>query len=95
MVPLIGLVLTGVARAQAGAAAGLLITTQQVAGALGVACIGGLYFTFAADGGAGIARGTIAGCVAMLAALAAAAIGFARLGAHQRRLSAAGAANPA
>ncbi|CAJ0712983.1 MFS transporter [Ralstonia mannitolilytica] len=96
VVPLIGLVLTGVARAQAGAAAGLLITTQQVAGALGVACIGGLYFTFAADGGgSGIARGTIAGCVAMLAALAAAAIGFARLGAHQRRLSAAGAANPA
>jgi MFS family permease len=96
VVPLIGLVLTGVARAQAGAAAGLLITTQQVAGALGVACIGGLYFTFAADGGgAGIARGTIAGCVAMLAALAAAAIGFARLGAQQRRLSAAGAANPA
>lgn len=96
VVPLIGLVLTGVARAQAGAAAGLLITTQQVAGALGVACIGGLYFTFAADGSsAGIARGTIAGCIAMLIALAAAAIGFARLGAQQRRLSAASAATPA
>ena len=50
IVPLIGLILTGVPRTQAGAAAGLLITAQQLAGALGVACIGGLYFTFAADG---------------------------------------------
>jgi len=96
VVPLIGLVLTGVARTQAGAAAGLLITAQQLAGALGVACIGGLYFTFAAGGGAiGMAHGTMAGCIAMLAALGAAAVGFARLGAQQRQLAAAGAASPA
>jgi len=96
VVPLIGLVLTGVARTQAGAAAGLLITAQQLAGALGVACIGGLYFTFAAAGGAnGMAHGTMAGCIAMLAALGAAAVGFARLGAQQRQLAAAGAASPA
>ena len=96
VVPLIGLVLTGVARAQAGAAAGLLITAQQLAGAVGVACIGGLYFTFAANNGAaGVAQGTMAGCIAMLAALCAAAVGFARLGAQQRQLAAAGAASPA
>lgn len=96
VIPLIGLVLTGVARAQAGAAAGLLITAQQLAGALGVACIGGLYFMFAANHGAvGIAHGTMAGCIAMLVALGAAAVGFARLGAQQRQLAAAGAASPA
>ena len=96
VVPLIGLVLTGVARTQAGAAAGLLITAQQLAGALGVACIGGLYFTFAADGSAvGMTHGTMAGCLAMLVALGAAAVGFARLGAQQRQLAAAGAASPA
>ena len=61
-----------------------------------VACIGGLYFTFAAGGGAiGMAHGTMAGCIAMLAALGAAAVGFARLGAQQRQLAAAGAASPA
>ncbi|WP_296226642.1 MFS transporter [Ralstonia sp. UBA689] len=96
VVPLIGLVLTGVTRTQAGAAAGLLITAQQLAGALGVACIGGLYFTFAADGSAtGITHGAIAGCIAMLVALGAAAAGFARLGTQQRQLAAAGAASPA
>jgi len=80
----------------AGAAAGLLITAQQLAGALGVACIGGLYFTFAADGSAvGMTHGTMAGCLAMLVALGAAAVGFARLGAQQRQLAAAGAASPA
>lgn len=96
VVPLIGLVLTGVARTQAGAAAGLLITAQQLAGALGVACIGGLYFMFAGDGSAaGMAHGTMAGCLAMLAALGAAAAGFARLGAQQRHLEATGAASAA
>ena len=96
VVPLIGLVLTGVARTQAGAAAGLLITAQQLAGALGVACIGALYFTFAADGSAaGVTRGAMAGCLAMLVALGAAAAGFARLGAEQRRMAATGAASPA
>ncbi|MGM3274778.1 MFS transporter [Ralstonia sp. 24A2] len=96
IVPLIGLVLTGVPRTQAGAAAGLLITAQQLAGALGVACIGGLYFTFAADGSvAGMAHGTMAGCLAMLMALGAAAAGFMRLGSQQRQLAAAGAASAA
>lgn len=96
IVPLIGLVLTGVPRTQAGAAAGLLITAQQLAGALGVACIGGLYFIFAADGtAAGMTRGMMAGCLAMLMALGAAALGFARLGMQQRQLAAAGAASPA
>lgn len=96
IVPLIGLVLTGVPRTQAGAAAGLLITAQQLAGALGVACIGGLYFIFAADGSvAGTAHGTMAGCLAMLMALGAAAAGFMRLGSQQRQLAAAGAASVA
>ncbi len=96
VVPLIGLVLTGVARTQAGAAAGLLITAQQLAGALGVACIGGLYFMFAGDGSAaGMAHGTMAGCLAMLAALGAAALGFARLGAQQRHMVASGAPSAA
>ncbi|WP_316680856.1 MFS transporter [Ralstonia flaminis] len=96
IVPLIGLILTGVPRTQAGAAAGLLITAQQLAGALGVACIGGLYFTFAADGSAtGMTHGTMAGCIAMLVALGAAATGFMRLGARQRQLAVAGVASPA
>ncbi|KHK57121.1 MFS transporter [Ralstonia sp. A12] len=96
IVPLIGLVLTGVPRTQAGAAAGLLITAQQLAGALGVACIGGLYFTFAADGSVtSMAHGTMAGCLAMLVALGAAAAGFMRLGSQQRQLAAAGVASPA
>ncbi|KMW45156.1 MFS transporter [Ralstonia insidiosa] len=96
IVPLIGLILTGVPRTQAGAAAGLLITAQQLAGALGVACIGGLYFTFAADGTVtGMTHGTMAGCIAMLVALGAAATGFMQLGARQRQLAAAGVASPA
>ena len=96
IVPLIGLILTGVPRTQAGAAAGLLITAQQLAGALGVACIGGLYFTFAADGTVtGMTHGTMAGCIAMLVALGAAATGFMQLVARQRQLAAAGVASPA
>ena len=72
------------------------ITAQQLAGALGVACIGGLYFTFAADGSAtGMTHGTVAGCIAMLVTLGAAATGFMRLGARQRQLAAAGVASPA
>jgi hypothetical protein len=49
--PLIGAVLTGVPNADAGSASGVLTTFQQIAGAVGVAVIGVLFF--AALGGSG------------------------------------------
>lgn len=96
VVPLIDSVLTGVARMQAGATAGLPATAQQLAGTLGVAYIGELYFTFTAVGGAnGVARGMMAEYIAILAAFGTAAVGSARLGAQQRQLAAAGTTSPA
>jgi len=44
MAPLLGLVLTGVPADRTGAASGLLATTQQVAGALGLSVIGILFY---------------------------------------------------
>ncbi len=50
MSPLFGVVLSEVAPAVAGAGAGVLTTTQQTALALGVATLGSLFLTLAADG---------------------------------------------
>ncbi|MGH3272977.1 MAG: MFS transporter [Streptosporangiaceae bacterium] len=50
MIPVIGIVLSEVPPAFAGAASGVLNTTQQVALALGVASLGSLFITLAGDG---------------------------------------------
>ncbi|MFF0518401.1 MFS transporter [Actinomadura nitritigenes] len=50
MAPLIGRVLAGVASHHAGAASGVLATCQQLAGALGIAIIGIVYFDSADHG---------------------------------------------
>jgi MFS family permease len=50
MSPLFGLVLSEVPPASAGAASGVLTTTQQVALALGVATLGSLFIALASDG---------------------------------------------
>ena len=50
MSPLFGVVLSEVPPASAGAASGVLTTTQQVALALGVATLGSLFISLAADG---------------------------------------------
>ncbi|MEU6745324.1 MFS transporter [Spirillospora sp. NPDC046719] len=50
MAPLIGRVLAGVAAHHAGAASGVLATCQQLAGALGIAIIGIVYFNSADRG---------------------------------------------
>jgi EmrB/QacA subfamily drug resistance transporter len=50
MSPLFGVVLSEVPAASAGAASGVLTTTQQVALALGVATLGSLFITLAGDG---------------------------------------------
>jgi hypothetical protein len=50
MSPLFGVVLSEVPPASAGAASGVLTTTQQVALALGVATLGSLFITLAGDG---------------------------------------------
>jgi hypothetical protein len=50
MSPLFGVVLSEVPPASAGAASGVLTTTQQVALALGVATLGSLFIALAADG---------------------------------------------
>lgn len=54
--PLIGFILGGIRGGDAGAAAGVLTTVQQVAGALGVAIIGLIFFGALAGGSAGVAR---------------------------------------
>ncbi|HEX5288330.1 MAG TPA: MFS transporter [Streptosporangiaceae bacterium] len=59
MSPLFGVVLSEVPPASAGAASGVLTTTQQVALALGVATLGSLFITLAA-GGAGMRDGFLA-----------------------------------
>jgi MFS family permease len=50
MSPLFGVVLSEVPRASAGAASGVLTTTQQVALGLGVATLGSLFIALAGDG---------------------------------------------
>jgi MFS family permease len=50
MSPLFGVVLSEVPPASAGAASGVLTTTQQVALALGVATLGSLFIALAGDG---------------------------------------------
>ena len=50
MSPLFGVVLSEVPPASAGAASGVLTTTQQVALALGVATLGSLFIALARDG---------------------------------------------
>jgi MFS family permease len=47
---MIGSVLANVAPAQAGAASGVLTTTQQFASAAGVAILGSIFFAFLGDG---------------------------------------------
>ena len=42
--PLIGLALAGIDNRDAGSAAGVLTTVQQIAGAIGIALIGVLFF---------------------------------------------------
>ncbi|HEY7484067.1 MAG TPA: MFS transporter [Streptosporangiaceae bacterium] len=72
-VPLFGVVLSEVPAEQAGLASGVLVTTQQIALSLGVAGIGTLFFTLAADHGYGAATVTVEVAQAALA-LAAAAV---------------------
>ena len=57
--PLLGYVLGNLPGRDAGAASGLLTTMQQIAGALGVAIIGLLFFTLLARGATGVADGLI------------------------------------
>lgn len=57
--PLLGYVLGDLPGRDAGAASGLLTTMQQIAGALGVAIIGLIFFTLLARGAAGVADGLI------------------------------------
>jgi hypothetical protein len=53
--PLIGAVLSGVPHADAGSASGVLTTFQQIAGAVGVAVIGVLFFAALAGNGGRVA----------------------------------------
>ena len=53
--PLIGFILGGIRGGDAGAAAGMLTTIQQIAGAIGVAIIGLIFFGSLAQGATGIA----------------------------------------
>lgn len=57
--PLLGYVLGSIPGRDAGAASGLLTTMQQVAGALGVALIGLIFFTLLARGAESVAEGLI------------------------------------
>jgi len=70
--PLIGTVLRRVAPADAGAASGVLLTSTQVANALGIAVLGGIWAAFLGHG-ARTAYSLGAGAAAVLALLAAGA----------------------
>ncbi len=59
MSPLLGVVLSDVPPAEAGAGSGVLTTTQQAALALGVATLGSLFLTLAGDG-VGVRTGFVA-----------------------------------
>jgi MFS family permease len=73
MVPLFGVILAEVPVEQSGVASGVLVTAQQISFALGVAGIGTLFFTVAADRGYGAA--TVTAEIAQTAlSLAAAAV---------------------
>lgn len=70
--PLVGFILQGIRGGNAGAAAGVLTTVQQVAGALGVAVIGLLFFGLLGRGAEGIAAEAAAALRQELAAASAA-----------------------
>jgi len=68
--PLLGYVLGNLPGRDAGSASGLLTTVQQIAGALGVAIIGLIFFTLLARGATGVADGLIPALRQELAATA-------------------------
>ncbi|UFS98477.1 MFS transporter [Nocardia huaxiensis] len=74
MIPLLGIVLAEVPVAATGAASGAWSTTKEVAVAFGVAGVGALFFTVAADHGFGPATAVAAIAEAVLAAIAAVAV---------------------
>jgi MFS family permease len=78
MSPLFGVVLSEVPRASAGAASGVLTTTQQVALALGVATLGSLFIALAGDG-VGMRDGFLAVVAVQVVIAAGLAIGTRRL----------------
>ena len=67
MAPLAATVLAGMPGHHAGAAVGVLTTTQQLANALGVALVGPVYFGVLQNGGYASALSASAGCLAALA----------------------------
>jgi hypothetical protein len=66
--PLVGFILGGIRGGDAGAAAGVLTTIQQIAGAIGVAIIGLIFFGSLAQGAPRIAGGLIPRLTSDLAA---------------------------
>lgn len=80
MAPLLGLVLTGVPPARTGAASGLLATAQQVAGAVGLAIIGVLFFASSPADAAGISHGYRRGLLFLAATALATLAGLLALG---------------
>jgi EmrB/QacA subfamily drug resistance transporter len=74
MAPLAATVLAGLPGRHAGAAAGVLVTAQQLANALGVALIGLVYFGVLPHGGYASAFTASLGCLAVLALLLAALV---------------------
>jgi MFS family permease len=78
MSPLFGVVLSEVPPASAGAASGVLTTTQQVALALGVATLGSLFITLAGDG-VGMRDGFLTVVVVQVVIAAGLALGARRL----------------
>jgi hypothetical protein len=71
MIPLLGIILAEVPVGSTGAASGVWATTKETAIAFGVAVVGALFFTFAADHGFGTATVVAATAEAVLAAIAA------------------------
>ena len=67
MAPLAATVLAGLPGHHAGAAAGVLVTAQQLANALGVALVGLVYFGVLQHGGYANAFTASIGCLAALA----------------------------
>jgi len=64
--PLIGLILARTRNANVGSASGVLTTVQQIAGAIGVALVGILFFGLLAGGADGVAAQTIPAVQAQL-----------------------------
>ena len=71
MIPLLGIILAEVPAGSIGAASGVWSTTKETAIAFGIAVVGALFFTFAADHGFGTATVVAATAEAVLAAIAA------------------------